>query len=432
MRIDFTEPIENAVIMLTGTNNGGNEYSLVVTSVDDTGFTFRLDEWEDEDGPHPATETINWIAVEPGIHTLPDGRIVEAGTTVATTEDSAVVLNGGFTDPPVVLTNRMSRDEDDVADSDPSAITAGGFNVRLQEGSLSDGISGGETVGYIAISPGGDGSSGTAVTSDNLTTGVGTFDLGADFTNGITLAETQTLNEDDAGNVQLTNDNVGDEARMRFDEETGDGNGAHVSETVGIVTFELGLIPCYTPGTCVTTMRGQVDVAELVAGDQVLTRDNGFQPLRWVCKTHLGRKRLAAEPDLAPVLIRAGALGPGLPQADMWVSPQHRMLVSGWTAELLTGQSEVLVPAKALIDGDKVVQSPTAGVHYMHLLFDGHEVIYANGTPSESLHAAQIDKAEVAPEARAELLRLFPDLDLGWGRTARPCLTVSQGRAFAA
>ena len=90
VRIDFTEEIQDAVIMLTGTNNGGNEYSLVVTSVDDTGFTFKLKEWEDEDGPHPATETINWIAVKPGIHELPDGRIIEAGTTTTGTDASPV------------------------------------------------------------------------------------------------------------------------------------------------------------------------------------------------------------------------------------------------------------------------------------------------------------------------------------------------------
>lgn len=131
VRVDFTEPLSNAVIMLTGTNAGGNEFSLTVTSVDGTGFDFLVDEWEDEDGPHPATETIYWLAVEPRVHTLPDGRIIEAGTTNATDTASSVSLNGAFTDPPVVLTNVMSENETDVVDSDPNNITARGFDVSL-------------------------------------------------------------------------------------------------------------------------------------------------------------------------------------------------------------------------------------------------------------------------------------------------------------
>lgn len=431
VRVDFTQPIENAVIMLTATNDGGNEYSIVVTSVDANGFTFRIDEWEDEDGPHPATETVNWIAVEPGIHTLPDGRIIEAGTTTATTTASNVTLNGGFTDPPVVLTNRMSENDPHVADSDPFNITASGFDVALQEGSLADGVNTGETVGYIAISPGGDADNGTAVTYNNLTTANQNFDLNATFTQGITLAETQSMNETDAGNVHLENNASESVAQLRFDEETGDGSGAHVAETVGIVTFENGLIPCFTPGAMVTTLRGKVDVDHIAEGDMVLTRDHGFQPVRWVCKTQIGKERLMSDPTLSPICIRKDAIAPGLPSADLWVSPQHRMLVTGWKAELYAGQSEVFVPSRGLLNDHGVLQPRSPGVTYIHLLFDEHEVIYANDTPTESLHAGQLDKAEISAEARAELLSIFPELQLGYGPAARRCLTVAQSRALS-
>jgi len=62
VRIDFTEPMTDAIIHLSSTNQGGNEFSLRVVSVDANGFNFILEEWEDEDGPLPATETINWLA----------------------------------------------------------------------------------------------------------------------------------------------------------------------------------------------------------------------------------------------------------------------------------------------------------------------------------------------------------------------------------
>ena len=432
VRIDFTEEIQDAVIMLTGTNNGGNEYSLVVTSVDDTGFTFKLKEWEDEDGPHPATETINWIAVKPGIHELPDGRIIEAGTTTTGTDASPVTLNGDFSDPPVVLTNRMSENDPHVADSDPFNITADGFDVALQEGSRADGVNAGETVGYIAISQGGDADNGTAVVSDNLTTGVQWFDLGDSFTNGITLAETQTLNDADAGNVQLRNDNRDDEARLFFDEESGDGETAHVTESVGIVTFEMGIIPCYTAGTLITTARGLVSVENLCVEDLIVTRDRGLQKMRWLQRTQMSPQRLAAEPWHMPILIKRGALGPNLPNTDMIVSPQHRMLVTGWKAQLLAGEEEVLVPAKALINGSTIVMNKSVGCTYYHLLLDRHEIIFADGAPSESLHAAEISKNELSEQGRQDMFRQFPDLHFGYGPPARPCLPVSLGRLFAA
>lgn len=434
VRVDFDEPIDNAVVMLTATNSGGNEFSIVVTSVDSTGFTFRLSEWEDEDGPHPATETLNWIAVTPGVHTLPDGRIIEAGTTTATTTPSSVSLNGTFTDPPVVLTNRMSLNDDDVADSDPSAITTSSFDISLQEGSLSDGISAGETVGYIAISTGGDGlTSGTAQSYDTLSTGAADFDLDHDFDNGITLAETQTLNDTGSGNVQLVNTASGDSARAYFDEETGDGNSAHGAETVGFVTFEEGLIPCFTPGTLITTIRGQIPVDGLRAGDLVLTRDAGFQKISWISRAHLNRDRLVKDPHLRPVLIRKNAIAPGIPAADMAVSPQHRMLISNWRVQMACGEPEALVPAKALIDAKTVRWTRRKQVTYIHLLFDRHHVIYAKGAASESLHAAQIDKSEIDPKARAELFEIFPDLrsiNRSFGPMVRPVLKPGQARSI--
>lgn len=434
VRIDFTQPIDNAVIMLTSSNAGGNEFSLTVTSVDANGFTFRVNEWEDEDGPHPATETINWLAVKEGVHALSDGRLIEAGTTTGTTTSSAVSLDAAFSAPPVVLTNVMSFNDTHVSDSDPSNITASGFDLILQEGSLADGVNTGETVGYIAIQGGGDAVAGTASVDTNLTTAYQSFGLGDTFTDPIMLAETQTLNDSEAGNVHFNRGaSTTSTESLKFDEETGNGESAHVPESVGIVAFENGIIPCFTPGTLITTHRGQIDVARLKIGDRVLTRDQGFQPVRWVCQTHLEKDRLQADTHLRPIRIKKDAIAPGIPSADMQVSPQHRMLITGWQAEMLSGVGEVFVPAKALINGTSVRECVAAQkVTYMHVLFDEHQVIYANGASTESLHAGQIDKAELAPKSRAELLALFPDLALGYGDTARTCLSVSQAMAYAA
>ncbi len=432
IRVDYAQPIENAVIALTGTNIGGNQHVLRVISQDNDGFTFIIEEWEYLDGPHSAVETINWIAIEEGVHSLPDGRIIEAGTTTADHTTTAVSLTGGFTNAPVVLTSVMSENETTTVDSDPLNITSGGFDLRLQEEEAEDGVHAGETVGYIAIQGGGDTVSGTAGVFGNLDEGVDTYGLGGTFTNAIVVAETQTINGGDTANVVISSQ-TGSTVDLTLQEETSaDAETNHVNEDVGIVTFETGLIPCFCPGTYITTARGDVAVETLRMGDQIVTHDNGLQPLRWVSETVLPVHRLRTEPALRPVRICAHSFGPGQPAHDLLVSPQHRILFRGWQSEVLFGEPEVIVPARALINGHSVqTVLPQEDTPYFHLLLDRHEVVFSNGLASESLHAGTLSKAALAPETREELFTLFPDLrcdDSGYGKTVRRATKVQEGR----
>ena len=284
-------------------------------SIDDNGFNFILEEWEDEDVPHPVTETINWLAIEEGVHELPDGRIIEAGTTTATTTASSVSLNGSFQAPPAILTNVLSNNESDVVDSDPFNVSAGGFDVRLQEGSLVDGLNAGETVGYIAISTGGTGESGYATVQDGLDSGNTVFALGGTLTDGVILAETQTVRQTDAGNVVINDNNSADGATgnisLRFDEETGDGESSHGDEIVGIAGFEGGSILCLTAGTNVMTKTGPRPAGTLQQGEQVLLLDGTCAPVCGVFKRRLNCAELQDNPKLRPVRISQGALGRG-------------------------------------------------------------------------------------------------------------------------
>lgn len=432
--ITFDQPLENPVIALTATNNGGNQFTLRVTEVTDNSFTFIIEEWEYHDGAHPAIETINWLAIEEGVHTLPDGRVIEAGTSQVSDSSGSATLSGGFTDPPVVLTSVMSENETTTVDSDPLNITSTGFDLRLQEEEAQDGTHLAETVGWIAIQSGGDTTSGTAQTFGGVDENTDTLGLGGTFTDAVVLGETQTINGGDTATVVIdgqTNSTVG---LFIEEEQSNDNETNHINEVVGVVAFEDGLIPCYTPGTLIMTRRGEVEVTRLRPGDEILTRDAGFQPLRWLSQTRVTAERLKRQPNLQPILIRKNAFGPGLPAADMRVSPQHRMLLSGWKVQLYTAEDEIFAPAKGLIDGEGVLQQAAPeGVSYIHLLFDAHHVIYANGVPSESLHAGQISKYQITPEARHELLELLPDLrcfENAYGDTARRVLKVEETRAF--
>ena len=115
-----------------------------------------------------------------------------------------------------------------------------------------------------------------------------------------------------------------------------------VVDTLTFTNIEK-VIACFTPGAMILTDHGEVAVEDLVPGDAVLTRDNGFKPILWVGRRDLSAQALAADPKLHPVRIRQGALGRQLPLRDSLVSPQHRLLLTGPRAELLFGEHEVLV-----------------------------------------------------------------------------------------
>ena len=199
---------------------------------------------------------------------------------------------------------------------------------------------------------------------------------------------------------------------------------------------EPSVVPCFTAGTLVETDEGRVPVEELMPGDRVLTRDRGYRTLRWVGTRHVCRATLLAHPEFAPVRIARGALGGGLPERDMLVSPQHRMLVAGARAELLFGCSEVLVAARHLVGLPGIIWLPDTPVTYVHVLCDRHELVRADGCWSESFQPGDLSLGSMDAPQRAEILALFPELagegePIGFA-SARMTLKSHEARALFA
>jgi len=180
---------------------------------------------------------------------------------------------------------------------------------------------------------------------------------------------------------------------------------------------------CFVSGTFIKTQSGERPVEELSAGDMVLTMDHGYQPIRWI-----GSSKRPATGDLAPILIRKGALGN---TRDLRVSPQHRMLLSGWQAEVLFGEREVLATAKSLVNDYSILREEGGEVEYFHMLFDTHEIVYAEGAPSESFHPGAEGWKALDMPTRNEILELFPQLANGnfdsYGPSARASLKYKEG-----
>jgi hypothetical protein len=182
--------------------------------------------------------------------------------------------------------------------------------------------------------------------------------------------------------------------------------------------------PCFTPGTLILTPSGLCLIEDLQVGDLVMTRDDGPQPLRW-----LGQCEVAGHGDWAPIRFAPGALGN---DRALIVSPQHRMLITGWKAELYFGEAEVLVAARHLVNDMTIRRAPQSRVTYVHLLFDRHQVIWAEGAAPESLFLGDAVRAS-NPDLMDEVTALFPDLafpDGDW-KTARPTARQYEARLMA-
>ncbi len=187
---------------------------------------------------------------------------------------------------------------------------------------------------------------------------------------------------------------------------------------------------CFTPGTRIRCEHGERPVEELAEGDRVQTRDNGLQEVLWIGRRRVSGARLYAMPELRPVRLRAGALGLEVPDDDLIVSPQHRVLVRGHRARALFNTDEVLVAARDLIDQRRVVLDHSLReVTYVHMLLPRHEVVWANGVETESFHPAAAALETVEASQRARLFEMYPALEYdpnAYGDHARRTLSTAE------
>lgn len=182
--------------------------------------------------------------------------------------------------------------------------------------------------------------------------------------------------------------------------------------------FEL---PCFAEDTTIRMSDGtEMLVQTIQPGDSVQTLGGAAQNVLWVGKRKLSKFELDTKPELLPIKVSRGSLGPSMPNEDLFVSPQHRLLVRSSVVYRMFEEAEVLVPAKLLLEAKGIEAfTPTNGITYYHILLESHAVIWANGAEAESLllgpEARSIFTAQQAAEIEAKdlgdnsaLARLVP------------------------
>ncbi|MCB8880891.1 Hint domain-containing protein [Acidisoma cellulosilytica] len=153
---------------------------------------------------------------------------------------------------------------------------------------------------------------------------------------------------------------------------TAHGAGTLHVQTVGANTT-VTLLPCFVAGTGIATPYGEVAVEALRVGDAVLTVSGEVLPVTWTGAALVDCDRHGNPAAVLPVRIDAHAFGPGMPDKDLFLSPDHAVLAEG-----------VLIPIKYLLNGLTVTQPGRAEVRYHHIELAHHDVVLAHGLPAET------------------------------------------------
>ncbi|WP_412552431.1 Hint domain-containing protein [Shimia sp. MIT1388] len=406
--VDFSEPVdnvlfrisdidENAVVKVRAWDEDGNEIEVTMFASGDTNLHLvdingdGSTEAAISDGTNPsdAEDIDNSVLVAiPG----PVARM-EIINVNLDGEPSDVVVSDVFYD--AVSTTSLSDADDSLMGGEGEDLIYGQEgDDTIDGGAGADRLEGGQDADRFVI---GSGEEGDGDVIRGGSTGDDNDVLQLDGTEGVDWRIVDDVVDSDGNGINGT---------VEFLDSTGD----EVVVT-GTATFEnIEEIVCFTPGTRILTPMGEVAVENLREGDQVVTRDNGLQTIRWAGRKHVSGRDLMVRPELRPILIKQGALGPNQPERDMMVSPSHRMLLVSEQAELLFEEREVLVAAKHLTHLDGVEQIDVVGVDYIHFLCDNHEVVLADGAWSESFQPGEYSMNGIGKEQRDEIYALFPEL----------------------
>ncbi|MBN2741639.1 MAG: Hint domain-containing protein [Rhodobacteraceae bacterium] len=342
-------------------------------------------------------------------------------------DDTLVGFDGFSTDPTDGYTNVFygngGNDYIDGAGGDDS-LYGGADNDTVLGGAGNDLVDGGTGNDSLDGGAGNDTLTGGAG-NDTLTGGSGadTLSGGDDQDTFLNLTDGDVVDGGEGGTDFDTldlRDWGKDLTNITFDSANPENGSVEFLDTSGNVVGSMSfsnierVIPCFTPGTRIATSHGERRVEELTLGDRVLTRDNGYQAIRWIGTRHLTASELQTNPAFFPVSIAPSALGPNMPLRAMKVSPQHRLLLNGPRTELLCGESEALAAARHLdgMPGIAIDDSVTE-VTYIHLMFDQHEIVCSDGLWSESFQPGIATLRAMENDVRDELLALFPELTTG-------------------
>ena len=201
----------------------------------------------------------------------------------------------------------------------------------------------------------------------------------------------------------------------------------HSHESIGVVAFENGLIPCFTKDTRSQTPSGLANIDHLEIEDCVDIADEGAWQTQWIARRSFDAHDLTDNPNLMPVRILVHSLGQQLPKRDLLMSRQHRMFMSSKIAERMLGVREVLVSAIKLTALPGVyVDRSVKHLSYIHMLLGEHNLVFVEGAQAETLYPGSVVQRSFSSKTRTEIQEIFPELPADFTCLSVRC--ISSGR----
>lgn len=452
----------NSSLYLFGDGDGATATATIDFSADDRAYTgevenveFRINDIDWGSGNHQDVVTVNafdangnpvTVTLTPGAGDTVSGNTITAETVGESPTDLGgsvlVSIQGPVSQIEIIYSNALSGTQaiwisdihfdsipavegDDTIDggAGDDTILGEGGDDSLTGGTGDDELSGGTGNDTINVA---EGDTATGGDGDDLFVLTDLGEAGAQAITitggegGETAGDTLQLNGlADLSDVTITNP----------DDNAGGLSGFVTLADGSVVNFsEIENIICFTPGTRILTPTGERPIQDLKAGNMVITRDDGAQPIRWI-----GSRMVPGVGKFAPIRIAAG--GRFGAKRDLLVSPQHRMLVEGYAAQLAFGEEEILAAAKHMVDGRTVRQEEQGLVTYIHMMFDRHQIVYAEGAATESFHLGDQGLEALSDAGREDLFRQFPHLRADpniYGPTARCCAKAHEAKLILA
>jgi len=268
--VTFKQYYSSAPLVFVLPRNENNEPASVrINNITNTGFEIVPVEPPGENGAQPAT-TVHYLAIDPGLHQLPDGTIIEALTKSTTKVQSnpsagssweSIIFSNAFAATPSILAQVQTLNNETNAipgtPSDPwlmttvQNVTPTGFQLALERAETGIGsVPTSEVIGYLAIA---GGSSGSFTDNDGLqvnyeairsansiagwSNGCYQINFSGSYTSPVVLASQNQRAGNNGGWIRrcsIAGTNVG----LTVDEDqTNDSERAHITERAGILVF---------------------------------------------------------------------------------------------------------------------------------------------------------------------------------------------------
>ena len=242
VRVHYSSTFEHPIVLAGPASFNNAEPGVIcLRNVDTTGFDIKMKEWDYLDGIHPE-EVVNYLVMEKGRHTLPDGSTVEAGTFTGRRKWSTVNFSEVFSKIPIVLTTVATMNENDTISGRVKNVEFSGFSYyfREQEDNLNKHAD--ETVHFIVWEPG-EGNIGmlqyqVATTADIVTDAWGAITFPSNNSaQPLILAGMQTTNDVQPSSLRIKNLSTGGVEMKVEEEQSKDSEVEHSAESVGYITI---------------------------------------------------------------------------------------------------------------------------------------------------------------------------------------------------